>query len=217
MIYLFLGDGSLAKDQKIKEIKAELLPSLEARKFDFEIFHASNLHSDELKQALLALPVVGKRRIVVIRTIQKLTPQHKKLLLPCIQTKDDRLVLILDSDEVESKSSFMKEIAPYAKIFHFGRTVRQNVFDMTRAMTARKPAEALKILNQLFQVGDHPLQILGGLVWFWGKNKDRVAAEYFRKGLFELKEADLNIKRSRLKPEQTLEILVVKLCSLTVL
>jgi hypothetical protein len=36
----------------------------------------------------------------------------------------------------------------------------------------------------------------------------------FEKGLLALGEADLNIKRSRLKPEQALELLVVKLCAL---
>ena len=72
----------------------------------------------------------------------------------------------------------------------------------------------LKILNDVLDHGDHPLQILGALVWFWGKNKPRVNPERFQRGLNELQEADWNIKRSRLRPEHTLEILIVKLCSL---
>ena len=58
------------------------------------------------------------------------------------------------------------------------------------------------------------LQLMGGLVWFWGKLKQRISAEKFKKGLLHLQEADLNIKRSRIKAEYALEVLVVKLCLL---
>ena len=81
-------------------------------------------------------------------------------------------------------------------------------------MTARNPVEALKILGNLLVEENHPLQIMGGLIWFWGKSRTRLSADQFKKGLMCLQEADLNIKRSRLKPEHTLEVLVVKLSSL---
>lgn len=84
---------------------------------------------------------------------------------------------------------------------------------MTKIML-RSPAEALKMLTQLLEEGSHPLQILGGLVWFWGKSRERLSPAQFKKGLLALQEADLNIKRSRTRPEHSLEILIVKLASL---
>ena len=85
---------------------------------------------------------------------------------------------------------------------------------MTKKMTSGNGAEALQILNRLYDDGAHPLQIMGGMVWAWGNERSRVSAENFEKGLRELQDADLNIKRSRLNPEQAVEILVVKLASL---
>ncbi len=86
---------------------------------------------------------------------------------------------------------------------------------MTRVM-ANDPAQALKILNELLEEGIHPLQIMGGLLWFWGKEKFRLKGDRYNKGLLVLQEADLNIKRSRLLPEHAIEVVVVKLCSLLV-
>ena len=84
---------------------------------------------------------------------------------------------------------------------------------MTHVMS-RSPKDALKILGDIFSSGTHPLQVLGGLVWFWGKTKNRLSSQNFNLGLRELQQTDLNIKRSRLKAEYVLEVLVVKLCSL---
>ena len=55
---------------------------------------------------------------------------------------------------------------------------------------------------------------MGALVWFWGKSQDRMPGERFRKGLLVLQEADVNIKRSRLKPEYAVEVAVIKLMRL---
>ncbi|MBZ0166329.1 MAG: hypothetical protein K8I00_05930, partial [Candidatus Omnitrophica bacterium] len=73
-----------------------------------------------------------------------------------------------------------------------------------------------KLLAVLLRDGTHPLQIMGGLVWIWGRLKNRISADNFQQGLRELQAADLNIKRSRLHPEHAVEILVTKLCLLAV-
>jgi len=123
--------------------------------------------------------------------------------------------LILDSDEASPKNSFLKNISSFAKVMRFGSdAVKMNVFDMTRRMENRDSPGALKILEKLMSGGDHPLQIIGGLIWFWGKSKNRLSGDQFKKGLLVLQEADLNIKRSRIKPEYAVEIAVTKLSSL---
>ena len=76
---------------------------------------------------------------------------------------------------------------------------------MPRAMSSRNAGEALKILDELLESNVHPLQIMGGLVWYWGKERERLSPQSFYKGLTALEEADLNIKRSRLKPEHAVE------------
>ena len=83
-----------------------------------------------------------------------------------------------------------------------------------RAAERSRASEALQILANLYAQDVHPLQIMGGLVWFWGKQRQKISTERFKKGLAALHKADLNVKRSRLKPEYAVEKVVVELSGL---
>jgi DNA polymerase III delta subunit len=214
MVYLFIGQETEAKEKEIALLKSSLLKDKDAKQFDYENLQAHKLHANALKQSLDALPVIGQQRFVVIREVEKLDKHNKDLILEYVERKEEHHVLLLDAFKADSKTSFFKKMNALATVKHFDKGYRENTFDITKAISSRQPAKALKILDDVLKHGDHPLQILGALVWFWGKNKPRVSVGRFQRGLDELQEADLNIKRSRLKPEHTLEILVVKLCSL---
>ncbi len=213
-IYLLLGEDSLAKDRKIAELRTKTLRSTEAVKFDYVVLHAAKLDVSEFKKNLFELPAVAAQRFIVLRTLQKLSAQNKKIFLEFMDQDPGHAVVVLDSDETAGKDDFFNQVSARAKVVHFQTRLRQNVFDMTKAMSACNSTQALKILDELLLDENHPLQIMGGLVWFWGKTKQRLSRDTFKKGLLELQEADLNIKRSRLNAEHALEIVVVKLCSL---
>jgi hypothetical protein len=138
----------------------------------------------------------------------------KRSSLEFLSAKLSHAVLILDCAALPERDSLWAEIRSFAKVHETRKGVKENVFDMTKKMTAGNGAEALQILNRLYDDGAHPLMIMGGVVWAWGNERGRVSAENFEKGLRELQDADLNIKRSRLDPEQALEIVVVKLAAL---
>lgn len=214
MIYVLLGEDSLAKDRKIAELKAKTLRSAGAVEFDSIVLHAVKLDAQEFKKVLFELPAVAPQRFIVLRTVQKLSAQNKKIFLEFMEQQHDHAVVVLDSDEAAAKDEFISRVSARARVLNFQTRPRQNVFDMTKSISACDPTQALTILNDLLSDGNPPLQIMGGLVWFWGKTKQRLSKDIFKEGLLELQEADLNIKRSRLKAEHALEIVVVKLCSL---
>ena len=135
------------------------------------------------------------------------------MILEFIGNKADYAVLILETEE-DQTDSFIKKLRPLVKTVEFSKQAKLNVFDLTRVISEHRSAEALKILAQLQSQGDHPLQIMGGLVWFWGKSRGKLSVSRFENGLKALQEADLNIKRSRLEPDHALEVAVIKLCSL---
>ena len=214
MTYLLLGEDPLAKDQKIIELKEEILPSADALAFDYESLDGAEVDARALRKTFLTLPVIGRRRLIVLRFAHKLDAQSKEMLLQCVAQKRDDVVLILEAGDTEAGNAFMKSLAAHSKVINVAIRKRQNVFDMTNALSARDPVAACMILNDLFAQGDHPLQIMGGLIWFWGRSRPRLSDENFRKGLEVLQDADLNIKRSRLKPEHSMELLVVKFAGL---
>ena len=213
MTYLLLGSDGPAKDLQITEIKKKVV-DVDTFQFDCEVLHANKLDPADLKKALLALPALAKKRLVVIRTIEKFNQQNKDIILTFLKQDQPHVDVILDSNEAELSNAFLKDVAQFAKVIQFKKEIPANVFDMTNAIAAQKTTQALKILGDLLAADIHPLQIMGGLVWFWGKSKNRVRNENFHQGLRVLQDTDLNIKRSRLKPEHALEVLVVKLSSL---
>ncbi len=212
MMYLFLGEDSRAKDEKIGELKKKILAHPQSFQFDYETLQGTKLEEHHLKKALMNLPALSPRRLVVIREGHRLSPKNQDILVQFLEKAYDHAVIILDSDEWDHKNSFVKKIRKMVDLVEFSSTRKFDIFDLTRTIDSKKETEALKILDQLLSGGTHPLQILGAVVWFWKKSRGRFSGEQFKKGLLALQEADLNIKRSRLKPEYAMELLVVKLC-----
>jgi DNA polymerase III delta subunit len=214
MTYLFLGQDHAAKTQELAQLKRKILPSPEAVSLDSETLYALRLDPETFQKALISLPGVASQRLIVIRECHKLNARCKELLIEFIQSKSKHAVLVLDSDEMESDNEFVKAVRKDVKVLQFGRVQELNVFNLTQAISLKRPVEALKILADLMTQGNQPLQIMGGLVWFWGRLRGKIAPKYFEQGLVALQDADRHIKRSQLKPEHALEVLVVKLCSL---
>ena len=124
------------------------------------------------------------------------------------------MLLVVESGTWTAADSFVKKLRPYAQLVDAPRRKKATVFDMTREMERSRPDAVLRSLAELFADGQHPLQLMGGLLWFWQKNGPRLPGAQYQEGLRLLQEADLNIKRSRLNPEYALEILVVRLTGL---
>ncbi len=213
MIYLLVGQNNLSKENKISEIKSQALSFKEAISFDYDVLHAHRLDSDVLKKSLISLPTIAKKRVVLMRQFDDITPQCKKIILETFSQVKDSLILILDIEQLSAKDAFVKQLGSEATILNFGNKRKVSVFDLTKAIAAKSKAESLKLLYEILESGDHPLQIIGAIVWGWKKLRSRMSAEKFQEGLASLRETDFSIKRSRLKPEYALEVLVVKLCS----
>jgi DNA polymerase III delta subunit len=211
MIFLFLGDDLPAVDARIIEIKNKFFKNAqEALAFDFDNFDAGELKDNALKQAFLTLPVIAPHRLIIVRRIHKLKPADIKVLIDFCQKPLKHCDVILESGESTLKGE-LKDLPQYTKGVVLGKPEGPNVFDMTKLITAHRSGDALKMLDGFWRADVHPLQIMGALVWYWGKDGKILGKEAFKRGLKALEEADLNIKRSRLDPQYAVEKLVVEL------
>jgi DNA polymerase III delta subunit len=211
MIYLFLGDDLSAKDARIAEIRNKFFKdSPEALSFDFDNLDVKELKEDALQQAFLTLPVIAPHRLIVLRQIHKLKSADIEVLIHFCQKPAKHCDLILESSEKSLKGD-LKDLPLYAKGVVLGKPEGPSVFDMTKLITANRSGEALKMLDGFYSNNVHPLQIMGALVWYWGKEGKSAGRERFERGLKALEEADLNIKRSRLEPQYAVEKVVVEL------
>lgn len=211
MIYLFLGDDLAAKDARITEIKNKFFKnSQEALAFDLDNLDARELGDNALKKAFLTLPVIAPHRLIIVRQVHKLKSADIQVLIDFCQKPANYCDVVLESTESTLKGE-LKDLPLYAKGVVLGKPEGPNVFDMTKLISAHRSGDALKMLDGFYRADVHPLQIMGALVWYWGKEGKVCGKERFQRGLKALEEADLNIKRSRLDPHYAVEKLVVEL------
>lgn len=211
MHYFIIGADSRLKEEQIASLKEKFLPSPDSKKFDCDILYSHKLTAEDLKKALFALPVFSKERLVILRNGEKLQQAHKELIKDFFESAQADTVLILEA-EWDIKEKFVQDMKKYVSVKDCPLPERETIFAVTRMLAAHRQAEAVRLLNDVLEEGTHPLQIMGGLVWFWG-NKARAMVDqpHFEKGLLFLQEADLNIKRSKLPPEYALEVLLSKM------
>ena len=214
MTYLIIGADAQYREAKIAELKQQHIPTRDSISFDYETLYAHRLDPDTLRKALLALPIFSPTRFVLLRECHKLTEHNQRVIVEFLSGDPGHVVLVMESESLKGSDAFVRAIKGFVQIVQ-GQTPRTvNVFDVTRCMSRNQLAQALKILHGLLAEGAHPLQLLGGLVWFWSECRQTLSAEKFQAGLCALQETDLNIKRSRLKPDYSLEVLVTKLSGL---
>ena len=213
MVYLLLGEDLNAKDSTITHIKSTVVQDVKALHFDVEHLDALSLPADTLKKALITLPVFSLKRVVIVRNVHKLKAADIAVLTAFVQRPQDSIELILESGEAALKVDF-KDITANAKVSVFGQDKAGSVFDMTKLMQRTQLKDALHLLDRFYTEGTHPLQVMGALVWFWGKEGKLLPKDRFERGLKALEEADVNIKRSRLNPEYAVEKVVVELTGL---
>ena len=212
MVYLLIDKDYQARQKRLQTLREDVISSPEAEAFDLDVLHAPQLNPDTLRKALIALPVIASQRLVVIKTARKLSTANQETLWRWLQHEDqDHVVLILEDEAIDGRNAFFKQLRSRAKVFAGRPDQKKNVFDMTRLMEQGRAAEALKALHELIAQGQHPLQLMGGMLWFWRKNRSRLTKEAFQDGLEDMRLADWNIKRSRLKAVEALEMLIVQL------
>ncbi len=211
MIYLLLGDQMDKKDAFIEGIKAKS-PAIESASFDIENLDGSQVSKDDLKKALIALPMAASKRLVIVSTVHKLKVPDIQSLATFVSSPQTHVDVILESSMFELPSAF-KVIQANSKLTMFG-TPPAKPFEITNFMERRQTTQALLSLNKFLDDGMYHGNLLGVLVWYWGKHGRNYGTMNFEKGLKLLQEADLNIKRSRFAPAFTLEKVVTELIAL---
>jgi DNA polymerase III delta subunit len=209
-VYLLTGPDSPSKDSTILQIKEQFLPA-HLQDFNFDRLYASDLRLKDLQERFLTLPVKAKKRVIVIKNAQKLSPEIKKFILDYLQQPAPHLVLVLDMDTVAYKDAFVRDLARQTRTY-VNEEPRLDTFVLIRQIESRKVGLALGVLRQLLDKGERPERVLGGLRHaFENKTHNSLAT---RKQLRILLTCDIDIKTGRLKPEFALEKLVVDLCAL---
>jgi len=213
MLYLFLGQDSLSKDEQLKKIKQEFL-SVDLRQFNMDTLYGRETDRMTLQEAFLRLPAAGAAcRVILIKDAQELDDASRDFILNYALKPSPQIVLVLDISRSDKKDEFVNRLCRVAEVFRFKETEVPDTFALCRSINSRRPDQALKVLNQLLKNGERPERILGGLRYAW--EKDALPAAVSRNRLKLLIRCDMEIKTGRLKPVFALEKLVISLSAAT--
>lgn len=208
-VYLFIGQDSLSKDVKLKQLKQQFL-SPQIAQFNLDTLYAKELDLKGLQEKLLCLPAEAKKRMVVIKDAQALKEDVREFITDYVKRPYSHIILVLDISQKAKGDKFIDRVLRYACVCRFKETMPADAFMLSEQIDRRQIYSALRLLNQLLKNGEKPERILGGLRYAW----EREIREPWtrRKRLKALLNCDIEIKTGRFKPAFALEKLVVKLC-----
>ncbi len=208
-VYLFIGQDSLSKDVKINKLKENFL-SLPTQYFNLDVLYGKEINLKDLQEKLLCLPFKAKKRLVIIRDSQNLKEDIKEFIIRYVKNPLSEIILVLDMNKYSPRDDFIRQVIPYSEVCRFKEEAHLDTFTLARAIDLKKSGYALDVLSRLLRNGEKPERILGGLRYSW-ENSVADGLETRRK-LRLLLGCDIDIKTGRLRPDFTLERLVVNLC-----
>lgn len=217
-VYLFLGQDEEAKQKRIAALTKKILPP-EIRDLNTTLLYADDKHLTlaDISEVLACLPMAGaKKRLCVIKMAQKLSRSVGTGLLEALRRRSDT-ILVLDIPEVKGTEGLVEEFKKAgAQVVRFKDEEEVSAFDLGRAIVARRPESALKILSVLLRSRDKAEKIVGAVFWQWQRTfmERRFSQETYERGLKLILDADKRLKTSSsafARETLILEALVVKL------
>jgi hypothetical protein len=212
MHQLILGHDIALRDKLLHELKSRFLKTPDALKFDLMQVDGRGLALNDLKAALLTVPAIAAKRIVIISHAEKLDDPNLELLDQAVADPKICCVLFLEAASWDKRSALRKRLAEKLKVSGGDEAV--SAFDILYDLS-RDRAGVLLRLQELLE-DDAVENVLGAVRWWWThKVKGTIAAPRYKKGLLVVQEADERIKLSGMLPkEQVVETALVKLSSL---
>jgi len=213
MDHLIYGPDLKLRAETFRTLRAKIFATPDAAQLDSEALDAHKLSPEKLKIALISLPSVSSRRLVHISRAEKLEKQNIELLSDFLKKPHPHVVLVLEAEVWDESAKMRQGLGALFTKVGSAAASGPTVFNMMDGVIAGNSSGALRMLKSLFDSGEEPEKLIGGVLWSWSnKAKGRVPVAVYKKGLLFLQEADLALKRSRF-PDRTngLEILVVKL------
>jgi DNA polymerase III delta subunit len=211
MVYLFIGEDVISKKRKLDSLKRELF-SPATGEFDYHILYAKEIDLLKFKELLRTSTFAQNKRLIVIKDVLNLNNQLREFILSYLKEQDPKIHLVMDIEDFNLKDGFIQEVIKYAKVFRFRRPKRFNTFDLAMALEKKDLILSLSILSKLLFQGEEPEKILGGLRYQWVKD-DSLEFRERKKRLSLLLDTDLLLKKSQLRAEFALELLITKLCN----
>jgi|GEM_PF-2385586 len=121
--YLLAGEDEFMKEKALTKILLKVLPE-EAGVLDRTVFYGNSATSEEILSALVSIPMMASKKVVIIREAHRLDAGAKNVLLTYLndQVKSTCLVLLIPRADLEK--GFFNRVSKMVKVYHFAKLTR---------------------------------------------------------------------------------------------
>jgi len=117
MNYLLTGEEEYLKEQFVEKIKKSILNNDKNPTLDFDVFRGGEKDLARISTFLNTIPFTSKKRLVIIKDIERMRLKEKKLILKYLKSPRNSTILVLES-------SSNNPDGPLKEIFKFTKPVR---------------------------------------------------------------------------------------------
>lgn len=120
MNYLLIGPEEYLKDQFIEKLKRSILNNDKDLALDFNVFRGGEKDFARISDSFNTIPFASKKRLVVIKDIDRLRLKEKKLILKYLKSPRNSTTLVLESSSNTLEGS-LEETAKFTKLIRYNR------------------------------------------------------------------------------------------------
>lgn len=111
-VYLVAGEEDLLRDEAVTTLKAALLG--EGGDFNFDVFHGDEASGQEILTCASEIPVFAERRVVIVKTAEKLPAREAEALLPYLAQPVDTTTLVFVAPKLDGRLKFSQALGKTA-------------------------------------------------------------------------------------------------------
>lgn len=114
-LYLVVGEEDLLRDLAIAALKRAVLGN-GGDEFNYELFYGDEVSGSDIRNSVAAVPVFSPRRLVVVKSAEKLTAREGDQLLGCVQNPVESTTLVFVSPKLDGRLKFSQALTRAAMV-----------------------------------------------------------------------------------------------------
>jgi DNA polymerase III subunit delta len=107
-LYLILGEEDLLRDHAVAALKTAVLG--DQGDFNFDQFHGDDAHGADILNCASEMPVFAERRLVVVKSAEKLSARESDALLPYLKDPVATTTLVFVSQKLDGRLKFSQAL-----------------------------------------------------------------------------------------------------------
>lgn len=108
-VYFLYGDEIYIIDKLIEALLEQVVDP-QTREFNFDVFYADEIAGDVIVNIASSFPMMSERRLIIIKSIQKLSVSARELLLKYVDSPLSSTCLVLTAGRVDKRKKFYSKL-----------------------------------------------------------------------------------------------------------